>query len=55
MAGRRTDGVDEVKVDVECDERYWQEPEEQLQDTGDRVDVATLISERSRAITAVCQ
>jgi len=50
----RTDSTDEVKVDVECDKRYWQKSEEQLQDAGDRVNVTTLVRKRSCSI-AVCE
>jgi len=51
----RTHCVDEVKVDVEGDERYRQQSEEQFQNAGDRVNVATLVCERSRAIAVYQQ
>jgi len=46
----RTDSADEVKVDVERDERYWQQSEEQFQDAGDSVNIAALIGKRPHSI-----
>jgi len=50
----RTYSVDEVIVDVECDQWYRQQSEEQLENAGDCVDVTALVGKRLRAI-AVCQ
>jgi len=47
----RTDSVDKVKVDVERDKWDWKQSEEQLQDAGNRVDVATLVGKRPHSIT----
>jgi len=40
-----------VKVDVERDKWDWKQSEEQLQDAGNRVDVATLVGKRPHSIT----